>query len=906
MFFREVRLWILTGLFVAVMVTMCWAFAEAACVVETARPASSFLWTDPIQFTLHTDCTSQRVDWTVTDYSGIERARGTIQVGQGASILRVSPAPGVGYYTLDLQFEDNSTVQKNFCVLPHPDAARGDGGLFGIGMATTSDRLWDAAWQMGARHVRSEFAWTEVEREKDTYRLDWVNEVASLAAERDMQLTVLTGHTPRHYSVRPADAEDNVARKWYAWQPERTIEWFRFIDATGQTLLPKRLSAEPVHPTDTLPRAGRALVRAWEVWSEADQNFYFGSWDRYLDMLRIAYCTLKQYSRVPVVYGSCGHMTQMKWTLWSGCADYLDRVAFHPYLKDPQWMMMHWYRNMPQALLAQGEMRETALTECGFHSPEETIEGEARYMLRVYTVLKALRETLHVRAPCLGGVFTTRDTPISLARIVDGRLEPRPAYVAFAVTRWLLESASYVGPLEAPDDARMEVFLRDGRPMVVGWTDGGTAEVTLPVSADARQIGPLGQSRALDEPNATVRLRSDAIAVLNVSAEVVAEAATGGIERVLTTELGHESPHDSRHIETLEEDLSALLGSEAPDQLREVVDEACRSFLAEPAHGAAAFFTVQRTVGEMMMEIVQAARRREELTIDDRNVLWRLARLTERVGAIADGVGERWWRMNNVDQSDLQRTLNRISRTRLRVSEATGGAECPFADRLLDRALSRLDEVRRSGGHNRGAWWAATLEARVGHALTAVERPQMHKVFATGVFSTATVITKGLLLSPGPGHKVKARVYNFLSEDISGHVRMALSEAWEAREVSGAFSAPAGEPSAPVELSFGLPDDPKPWVQRQIESGGKALAVDAPATLDLREEVALGGEFASVTLEDMIYRPYAGAYPSKAGESNGGEATPASLPRVTAPGVRIPNGQGHAAKIMYTCDVPRP
>ena len=252
-------------------------------------------------------------------------------------------------------------------MLPHPDDARGDGGLFGIGGTYTADWFWDAAWQMGARHCRTEFAWTSVEQEKGQYNLEWVSAVAAQARERGMQLTVLTGHTPRHYSIKPIDAQGRVDSAHYTWQPAGTLEWYHFVDAMAKTLVPQRLGVESGHPSDTLARRGLPLVRAWEVWSEADQNFYYGSWNRYLDMLRIAYCTVKRQGRVPVIYGSCGHMTEMKRTIRAGCADHLDRIAYHPYHEDPQWMMMHWYRNMPQALAEVGMLRDTALTECGFH-----------------------------------------------------------------------------------------------------------------------------------------------------------------------------------------------------------------------------------------------------------------------------------------------------------------------------------------------------------------------------------------------------------------------------------------------------------------------------------------------------------------------------------------------------------
>ena len=365
---------------------------------------------------------------------------------------------------------------------------------------------------------------TDVERGR--YRLDWVREMADLARERDMQLTVLTGHTPAHYGVRPVDAEGRVAQASYTWQPEDTIEWARYIDAMARELAPGRLRPEPAHRADTLARSGRPLVRAWEVWSEADQNFYYGSWDRYLDMLRIAWCGVRRHGRVPIVYGSCGHMTQLQWTLLSGCGDYFDRVAFHPYHEDPEWMMMHWYRNMPQKLIVAGRMRDTALTECGFHSPEDG--GEPGFVPRVAT-LKAFGETPS-SAPPASAASSPVATPASRSRRwLMAELVPRPAYVAFAVTRWLPESARYVGPLDAPD-ARMGCSCARIA-LVIGWSRGGRGRCRWRSHLSARIMDAMGRKFTRLEGPPPPSSSPPTPSHCSTSPACFAEAAANGLER---------------------------------------------------------------------------------------------------------------------------------------------------------------------------------------------------------------------------------------------------------------------------------------------------------------------------------------------------------------------------------------
>ncbi|MGI5819720.1 MAG: hypothetical protein ACOX9R_16680 [Armatimonadota bacterium] len=863
MIFREdMRFRLRTGLVVASLLMAAHVPSDGSCAIRTARPAASFLVGEPVEFTIISDLPAQRVAWSVTDYYGEECARGVMRAGAGSTTLRVTPRPGVGYYTLALQYESGDGHEKVFCVLPHPDEDRGDGGLFGLGITTTSEMLWDAAWQIGARHFRAELPWTEVERVQGEHDLERVRRVAELARERDMQLTVLTGHTPRHYGVRPVDAQGRVAEAWHTWQPEGTVEWYEYIDAMARTLAPLRLSPERARGSDSLSRSGRPLVLAWEVWSEADQNFYYGSWNRYLDMLRITHNTVRRRARIPIVYGSTGHMTELQWTLLAGCGEYFDRVAFHPYHEDPGWMMMHWYRNMPQKLVVWGAMRETALTECGFHSPEAG--GEAGFMPRVYATLKAFGEDLFIRSSCLGAVFTPNRRDYSLAHMVDGELEPLPAYVAFAVTRWLLESAAYVGPLEAPEGAQMELFLRRGTPMVIGWTTGGARAVEVDVASGAVMMDALGKRTSLAGPSARIELSTDAVAILGVSWETFAEAVKAGLELALATELGHVSPFDSPWIDPLEVDLARCVDPGFPDELREALASACDRALSRPPHGPAAFFEVQRLVGDAMLQVVAQARERDELTRAHSNTLWRLVRLTEALGRVADSLGERWPRMNNVTSEDMQRTLEMISQNRSRVAASTGGAESPLAHRLQDRALDGLDRVRQGGGHARGRWWAATLTARVAHALTAIEPARMRAVFVTGEFPTADAITKGVLLRPGSGHRVEARVFNFLPEGLSGRVQAGMPDGWGGMAPGGPFIAPAGGPSEPVELTFSVPGRPTPWVERELPRvEWHPMSVDAPPTAELSAELALSGQGGSAGPAEMTYRVYVGAYPSE-------------------------------------------
>lgn len=865
MFSREVRLPVI-AIFMLAMFGLGKAGADLprGVTITTTRPANTFIYGEGVQFLIRCDRPLQLAHWSATRHTGDVVASGTMTVGgEAGALLRIRERLGRGYYTLKIKLASGEVIEDVFCVLPDPREGRGDGGIFGLGYKPRNTTEWDIYEQIGARHVRAEFPWPEVEREPGRYDLEWVDEFAAAAQQRGIQLTVLTGHTPRHYGQMPIDAEGRVARAWYTWQPERTIEWYRFIDTMAARLLNRRTAADPAHPSDTLPRTGRPLVIAWEIWSEADQNFYYGDWDRYLDMLRIAWAVIRSREHVPVVYGSCGHMTQINYTFNQGCADYFDMVAYHPHGSDPDYELMHWFRNMPQAMLARGAPRDTAFTECDFHAEDSA--HEPGFILRLYATLRAWRQPLYVRSGCTGGVISTSRTSYALIWQEEGRYVPRPAMVAFAVARWLLEPAQYIGPLQAPEGTRMELFMRGGVPMVVAWTEAGSAQVQLKVGGRACVIDCLGAATPLHGPSTTVTVSQDAVAVWGVSVEYVRAAVTAAVERWLTTELGHESPHNSSYVDPLEVDAAACIGADFAGRVRAAVATACDTWERRPPHAPAALFEAQRVVGQGMVTAALSARAAGELGRRHRNTIWRLAQFVEELGAVADGVGARWRRMHNVSPGDMAKIRDFIRATRDRVPLRQGGAQCPFAERLLDRAEKQLAAVSASGGHHRGAWWAAVLEARAAHALLGIEEPRMLRTFAVAVFPDARPVTKGKLVSPGEDQKLLVRVYNFQRTPIYGSLELQLPSQWAYGDNYVSFTAPAGGPSEPEPVPYAVPEEPTPWVRKIVYRPWRNFEVDLPPPLPPNDNMAVSAILAtSRTPALMGYQLFVGSYPSGA------------------------------------------
>jgi len=237
-----------------------------------------------------------------------------------------------------------------------------------------------------------------------------------------------------------------------------------------------------------------------------------------------------------------------------------------------------------------------------------------------------------------------------------------------------------------------------------------------------------------------------------------------------------------------------------------------------------------------------------------RNTIWRLAQYVEYLGALADGLGERQPDMNNVSDEDLAKVVGESDELRGRIRANRNGAECPYAERLLDRAADQLDIVRRSNRRNRGAWWAALGEVRAAHAVTGVEPAMLRKVFACVNFPNAQAYTKATLVPPQPGQELAVRVYNFTGEPLTGQLQATVPSDWGGGKPVALFQAPAGGCSEPVVVPYSVPDRPMPWVAKLAYRPCGDLPVNLPEPLAPNTDLWIGGQIGRVPMPTMKYR----------------------------------------------------
>ncbi|MCD6361202.1 MAG: hypothetical protein J7M38_10085 [Armatimonadetes bacterium] len=846
--------------------------------MRTGHPANAWIIGERVQMTIYASSPGLDLWYRVSDDRGALWQRGRLRAGgDSPALLELRDDLPTGLYTLRLKSRRGATVEEKFCIIPDPDENIGDGRIFGVNYRPTTQEQWDALARMGVRNLRAEFSWPAVETAPGQYDLRYVDYIVSNAEARGIRLTVLTGHTPKFYSVPPVDRTGRVAGAWFTWEPSDTVEWFNFMRVMGSRLLGEQLPPRMDHATGRTVGGG-SLVAAWEIWSEADQNFYYGDWNRYLDMLRVAYCTLKQHdARVPVVYGSCGHWTEASYTVQSNCQDYFDLMAHHPGGTDPNHSLGHWFVNMPQVFLKPGAPRESAYTECYFHPADP--QYEAGFQLRLFATLKAWRQRHFIRSGCMGGVIGDAGVHHHALLWKDGdRLIPREAYVSFAVARWLLEDAVYVGPLiipvdphytqpqPPPESAQVELFIRHGRPLVTGWGDGSRS-LRLQVDPGAQFIDHMGRARELRRSNCNIPLGPNAVAVLGVKWQYVARALKTNNERLLTTELGYYSDRNSGYLDPLERDAAVAIRAGFGDEVRAGIKRVCQKLRQCPERAPAELFALQQILEDGMTTAARRCQETGSFPPVARNTIWRLAQYIEDLGMIADSLSTAGSAERRITDRQAAELAHQAGQLRARVRSRHQGAECPFAERLLDRACEQLDRVSMNMGGDRGAWRAARALIRTARAVACVESPMLRRVFAVVSFPTGQAFTKATLLPPSRQHQAAVRVYNFLNEPVQGTLSLLVPDDWGGGKPAVSFDAPAGGCSESLEIGFEVPENPRPWVPKAALRPCGELPVDLPAPLAPNTDAWIGGALASgPALPQMKYRLCVGAWAGGAGE----------------------------------------
>jgi len=848
------------------------AGASGAVVISAARVGRVFYSGEPIRLFITADGPEQEASFDVTDYDGLGWYTGSAVVGSGKStLIEMARRFPFGWYRLRLDMS-GGTVEDAFCVLPRCiDGSRGDHGLFGLQVTTTDERQYAAAAQAGIRCLRTDVPWPSCEPEEGSYNLEFLMEQVRLCKKYGMQLMVTLGYTPAWTGVRPVNGPDDwISQKPFVWHPRDLDRWSAFaskIVSETKEVTVQWPSSAVLPEVAAWKRQRVPVVQSWEVWNEADHCFYMGSWGRYLDLLRVLSCTVKrELPGTPVIYGGAtGNWYCMCITCANQAPAYFDRMAAHPD-GEVSSALGRWYRGMYQLPWIDGYPRENCLNEA-YLRYRETGEGYGDHeqqpgdLYRVTAQLMLWNQDSHFRSSCLHQwVAQPGDTWAHNAMLLEknGGLVPTPLYAALAAARYWLSDAAYVGPVDVGEGAEAHLLLKRGRPLLIAWSDSG-AQASIRLQEDAERITPMGRNLTWIRGKSVTRsLERAPLMVLGADAGYLDEALRNRYELFAHTQFGVEAGDALWYgVDELMDDAKNWCFAGFEQVMQQAIEQAGQALATGSSDGPAAV--------EYAMKVCQGGM----LTARDKCIaegsvapraiatIYRLARMQEWLGAVADGRSELWTTFA-AEARDVRFYINRVRLRRAQLARGDGDAEPLFAAQMLDCAERQLQRAQETG--RRGALLAAQSEIWAGERLMDVQQPTVRRVFIVAELGTAVQLRKAQLLEADASHAVVVRVYNFLERAVTGRVRASIPATWEAvTGLEASFSVAAESVSDVMTLQFRVPGGPPPWEKATPPAPEYEVSLEVPPGLEPTAEIALEGQLEDGSpLMRMLYPVYVG------------------------------------------------
>lgn len=812
-----------------------------SCVITAPRPARAFFPHEPIYLTITATGPRQPVGYVIYDYEGRRRIVDTIILGDDQpALLRVPFDMPLGIYYLTLTFPGGPQVQDAFCVIPRPDDQPGDYGIFSFHCGDQRGPVLAALAQIGVRIIRNDMDWVNSEPAEGQYSLAKAQRLATLYKKYGMQWIPILGYTPGWMGMKPENAQGRPSYAAHCWPPRETTHWAGYVKLVVDYLSSQRvhwpsekiIARQDAYASDDLP-----LVSRWEIWNEVDQNFYYGYWHRYLDLLRIAYCTAKQADeRTPVVYGgSCGHWTELGMTYHANCKYYFDELAFHPGGTDIGRSLEVYYTGAPQIGNGYGIYHPAVHTETHPTAPKGLTPAQNMY--RLYTTLKKWNERIFCTFH--GGRLIGPADPASGALLWEkrGQLVPNAKYVAFAVARWVLSNATYVGPLNFGEGIEAALFLKNGRPMLVAWA-GQDTTISIDLADDARIIDEMGRKFPPPGTGLTraITLTARPTVIYGLHYPYFTKALRNQAEIYLTTPQGFKTDRDFGYIGPLQKD-AAWVWAQWPGHFRRTLASVIEIADRQPRAGPRMLGVAQMVVHGQLYRTLRQCADQGKLAGPARNLVHRLQTVSEWLGQVADARDECWDiyapRSSLIDE--LSQRINDLN-SNIR----SHGMIYPLAWQSLQRAQRQLGEAVKE--NQAGAYRAAVGAINTAALLAQVEPPVLTDVFAVANFPTATQLVKTLTLIPGQQHNLQVRVYNFTDQSVSGSITWELPETWDPHQITKSFSVPAYGYSEPLDCRVTIPGEPRPWVKKDMWTPCGTVPVHLPKPLAQRSDLCLKGQ----------------------------------------------------------------
>ncbi len=850
---------------------ICSSVVSAGVVISAERVGRVFYPGESVRLFITADCARQDATFQVHDYFGKHWYSGSAVIGENSSTqIEIPRRFPFGWYQLRL-LVDGETVDDAFCVIPRCYThSLGDDGLFSLQTYTIDERQYAAAAQLGIKCFRADVPWPNVERVQGEYDLTFLREQMRLCKKYGIQMMLLVGYTPPWTAVAPMNGPDDWVRTApFTWHPRDLGRWAAFVqriveETRGKTITWPSAEILPEgskYRSQTLP-----VVQSWELWNEADLVFYYGSWGRYLDMLRVFHCTVKRaFPDTPVIYGGSGGNWYLMWiTVANQGPLYFDRLAFHP-TGDVVSTLSAWYRGVFQLPWIDGYPRENAINEAYFQYADTGVRYEEHQeepgdLYRIRTQLMFWNQDNCFRSSCVNQWIAQPDAPYAHNAMLlekNGGLVPTPLYVAFAGARFWLSNATYVGPVNLGRNVEAHVLLKQGKPLVIAWSVS-SALVRIRVQGQARHINVMGRAvKAKGRDRLIRRTRRSPFIVIGAHPSYLREALKKRYELFAHTRFGNDAGYTIWYgADELMDEVKNWTHDGFEERLDEAIEEAAQRLVKHPQEGPAALEDAMMVCQSGMLQTANKCKADGAVAPGAIATIYRLARIEEWLGAIADD-RSLLWGTYRAPRREIDLYKKRIVLRKGQLAHGDGDAEPAFARQLLERAEQQLKRAEQIG--RKGALRAAKSEIWAAEHVLNVQEPVVRRVFIAADFTTAVQLRKAHLLEADANHSVTVKVHNFTNRRVTGELRMSIPDTWAAdMPLESDFSVDSQAISEPIVLEFSIPGGPPPW-EEITPWGPSVINLEVPPGLQPTGDVILEGELGDGTeLLRVLYPVFVG------------------------------------------------
>jgi hypothetical protein len=865
---QSVLAWCLTAAFVA----SCGIVSAGEVTISAERVARVFYAGEPISLCVTADCSRQKASFEVYDYFEMHWYSGEVTIGAGqTTVVEIPRKLPFGWYGFRISV-DGAMVEDAFCVIPQPYTyTRGDDALFHMQLSTYDERHYAAAAQLGIRCLRTDLSWPDIEQDAGQYSFELFRGKLQLCRKYGMRLMATVGYTPGWNAVQPQNGPDDWIREAsFVWHPRSVERWQGLVEqavAEARTTTVEWPSREILRDEAYASPQTAPVVHSWEVWNEADHAFYMGSWGRYLDLLRITYCTVKEtFPDSRVIYGGASGNWQ---TMGITCANhhqlYFDRLAFHPNTTVDD-VFIRWYRGIYQLPWVDGFPRETCANEgyCVYGGDDmgfATHQQEPGDLFRVRTEMMFWNQDTYFRSSCAGQwVARPGESGSQNALMLEknGGLVPTPLYAGFAAARHWLTNATYVGPVSIGEKTEAHMLLKLGRPLLIAWSDEGE-RVIVKRDEVAERITVMGRRIDLRRGRtSTHKLERAPLIIWGADPVYLQEALKNRYELFAHTALGNYAGDVWYFgVGELMDDAKNWIPAGFEAAMQQGIDRAAEMLGCGGVEGPAAVEDAMAVCQYGMLRVTAKCMADGGVPPRAIGTMYRLAYIIEWLGLIADDRAL-MWSEGYAAPGEIARYRNRIRIIAAQLSEAEPRGDPPFIETLLERAGEQLRQAAELNG--RGSLRAAKAETFTAEHLMGVEQPVVRRLFSVADFGTAVQLRKTHLLEPEKEHTVAVTMHNYLSTPASGTIHLSIPETWEAvSPLEHCFEVGGHEVSEAVMFRFQIPGGPLPWQHLTPNSPDSVISIDVPQGLQPISEVIVRAELDDGTaLLRTLYQVYVG------------------------------------------------